>query len=115
MILWIAERFIAMLQWQPDCVEELVRLGADLKLRNQHYLTALDMAGHFDGKTNVKARTSVRKQVTANTTWTICHAQAHFGTRDQHCSLGLSVTKGVVCGTDPHPGPSAEDADSIPR
>ena len=92
-----------------------MRLGADLKLRNQHYLTALDMAGHYDGKTNLKARAAVRKQVTANITWTICHAYAQFGTLDQRCSVELSVTQGVACGTDPHPGSSAEDADSISR
>ncbi len=81
-----------MLLWQPDCVEELVRLGADIKLRNEHYLTALDMAGHYDGKTNLKARTAVRKQVTTNTN---CRAQAPFGVLDRHCPRTLR-TNGVV-------------------
>lgn len=52
----------ARLGW-ADCVEEVVRLGADIKLRNQHYLTALDMAGHYEGKTNLKARAAVRKMI----------------------------------------------------
>ena len=40
-----------------DCVEELLELKADASLRNHHRLTALDIAGQYEGKTNLKAIT----------------------------------------------------------
>ena len=45
------------------CVEELLSLQAEVGLRNHQRLTALDIAGQYDGRTVLKARTAVRKAI----------------------------------------------------
>eukprot|EP01048_Picozoa_sp_COSAG05_P008259 COSAG05_NODE_621_length_8305_cov_3.479283_8_plen_505_part_00 len=45
------------------CVKELLRLGADVSVRNYQYLTPLDVAGQYDGRTLTKQRTLVRKLI----------------------------------------------------
>ena len=88
----IVTHCVLCIPWQPDCVEELVRLGADIKLRNQHHLTALDLAGHYDGKTNLKARIAIRKKVRT------C-AACQFAHRSLVCctSTGHKSSPGRMC------------------
>ena len=52
----------ARLGWS-ECVEELLSLQAEVGLRNHQRLTALDIAGQYDGRTVLKARTAVRKAI----------------------------------------------------
>jgi hypothetical protein len=46
-----------------ECIKQLLKLGADPRLRNRQWLTALDVAGQYEGRTHIKSRNLARRLI----------------------------------------------------